>query len=48
MTTQQFLLFDCLYLVALVVVAYLTRATPRRIAGADQLARMGREQTMSD
>ncbi len=34
MTTQQLLLFNCLYLAALVVVAYFTRATARRIAGA--------------
>jgi hypothetical protein len=34
MTTQQLHLSNCLYLVALVVVAFLTRATWRRIAGA--------------
>jgi hypothetical protein len=34
MTTQQIYLFNCLYLVVLVVVAVLTRATARRIAGA--------------
>lgn len=34
MTTQQLYLFDGLYLVVLVVVAVLTRATARRIAGA--------------
>jgi hypothetical protein len=34
MTTQQLILFNCLYLAALIVVAYFTRATPRRIAGA--------------
>ena len=34
MTTQQLYLFSCLYLVILAVVAVLTRATPRRIAGA--------------
>jgi hypothetical protein len=34
MTTQQLHLFNCVYLVALVVVAFLTRATWRRIAGA--------------
>jgi hypothetical protein len=34
MTTQQLLVGICLYLIALVVVAYFTRATPRRIAGA--------------
>ncbi len=34
MTTQQLYLFGCLYLVILAVVAVLTRATPRRIAGA--------------
>ena len=34
MTTQQLHLFNGLYLVVLVVVAVLTRATPRRIAGA--------------
>jgi hypothetical protein len=34
MTTQQLHLFNCLYLVVLVVVAILTRATARRIAGA--------------
>jgi hypothetical protein len=33
-TTQQLCLFGCLYLVILAVVAVLTRATPRRIAGA--------------
>jgi hypothetical protein len=33
-TTQQLHLFNCLYLVILVVVAVLTRATTRRIAGA--------------
>jgi hypothetical protein len=34
MTTTQLHLFNGLYLVLLIVVAYLTRATPRRIAGA--------------
>src|SRR4051812_41899733 len=34
MTTAQLHLFNCLYLVVLVVVAVLTRATVRRIAGA--------------
>ncbi len=34
MTKQQLYFFSCLYLVILVVVAVLTRATPRRIAGA--------------
>lgn len=34
MTTQQLHLFNCLYLAALVVVAFFTRATARRIAGA--------------
>src|SRR5712692_2921861 len=34
MTTTQLHLFNCLYLVVLVVVAVLTRATARRIAGA--------------
>ncbi len=34
MTKQQLYLFICLYLVILAVVAVLTRATPRRIAGA--------------
>ena len=34
MTTQQLLVMSCLYLAALVVVAYSTRATPRRLAGA--------------
>src|SRR5438876_768906 len=34
MTTQQLHLFNCFYLVVLVVVAVLTRATGRRIAGA--------------
>ncbi|MFS8085038.1 MAG: hypothetical protein ACMG6H_05360 [Acidobacteriota bacterium] len=34
MTTQQMLLFTGLYLGALVVVIYFTRATPRRIVGA--------------
>jgi hypothetical protein len=33
-TTQQLYLFGCLYLVILAVVVVLTRATPRRIAGA--------------
>jgi hypothetical protein len=33
-TTQQLHLFNCLYLVILITVAYLTRATPRRIGGA--------------
>jgi hypothetical protein len=33
-TRQQLYLFGCLYLVVLAVVAVLTRATPRRIAGA--------------
>ena len=34
MTTQQILLFSGLYLVVSVVVAFFTRATARRIAGA--------------
>ena len=34
MTTQQLHLFNCLYLVVMVVVAFLTRATARRVAGA--------------
>lgn len=34
MTTQQLYLFNCLYLAVLVVVAFFTRATARRIAGA--------------
>ena len=34
MTTQQLYVFGCLYLVILAVVVVLTRATPRRIAGA--------------
>jgi hypothetical protein len=34
MTTQQLHLFNGLYLVVLIVVAFLTRATVRRIAGA--------------
>lgn len=34
MTTKQLCLFNVLYLVVLIVVAVLTRATPRRIAGA--------------
>src|SRR5262245_27360600 len=34
MTTQQLYLFSGLYLLLTVVVAFLTRATPRRIAGA--------------
>jgi len=34
MTTGQLHLFNCLYLVILAAVAILTRATPRRIAGA--------------
>ena len=34
MTTQQLHLFNCLYLAVLVVVAFFTRATARRIAGA--------------
>jgi hypothetical protein len=34
MTTQQLYIFDGLYLVVLVVVAVITRATARRIAGA--------------
>lgn len=34
MTKQQLYLFSCLYLVILAVIAVLTRATPRRIAGA--------------
>jgi len=33
-TRQQLYLFSCLYLVILAVVVVLTRATPRRIAGA--------------
>jgi hypothetical protein len=34
MTTQQLYLINCLYLVALVLVAFFTRATRRRCAGA--------------
>jgi hypothetical protein len=34
MTTQQLHLFNCLYLALLIVVAFFTRATARRIAGA--------------
>jgi hypothetical protein len=34
MTTVQLHLFNAAYLVLLIVVANLTRATPRRIAGA--------------
>jgi len=34
MTTLQLHLFNCLYLAALVIVAFCTRATVRRIAGA--------------
>jgi uncharacterized membrane protein YqjE len=34
MTTQQLYLFNVIYLIVLAVVAILTRATPRRIAGA--------------
>jgi hypothetical protein len=34
MTTQQLYLFNGLYLVVLIVMAILTRATPRRLAGA--------------
>ena len=34
MTTQQMLLMTCLYLAALVVVTYFTRATARRVVGA--------------
>lgn len=34
MTKQQLYIFSCLYLALLAVVALLTRATPRRIAGA--------------
>ena len=34
MTTQQLHLFNCMYLVVMVVVAFLTRATARRVAGA--------------
>jgi uncharacterized membrane protein len=34
MTTQQLYLFNCIYLVVSVVVAVLTRATMRRIAGS--------------
>ena len=34
MTTRQLILMTCLYLAALVVVTYVTRATTRRIAGA--------------
>jgi hypothetical protein len=34
MTTQQLHLFNCLYLAVLVLVAFVTRATARRIAGA--------------
>lgn len=34
MTTAQLILMDGVYLVALVAVVYLTRATMRRIAGA--------------
>lgn len=34
MTTLQLNLFNCVYLIVLVAVAFLTRATPRRIGGA--------------
>ena len=34
MTKQQLYLFNCLYFVLTVAVAFLTRATPRRIVGA--------------
>lgn len=34
MTTQQLHLFNCLYLTVFIVVAFFTRATARRIAGA--------------
>src|SRR5947209_11904035 len=34
MTTEQLYLFNCLYLILLGVTAVLTRATPRRLAGA--------------
>ncbi len=34
MTTQQLYVFNCLYLVMLIAVVLLTRAPPRRIAGA--------------
>jgi len=34
MTTQQLYLFSGLYLLLTVVVAFFTRATPRRIGGA--------------
>jgi hypothetical protein len=34
MTTQQLHLFNCFYLAILVVVAFFTRATARRVAGA--------------
>jgi uncharacterized membrane protein len=34
MTKQQLYLFGCLYLIILAVVVVLTRATPRRLAGA--------------
>ena len=34
MTQQQLYLFSCLYLIILAIVVVLTRATPRRLAGA--------------
>jgi hypothetical protein len=34
MTTQQLHVFNCLYLAMLVVVVYMTRASPRRVEGA--------------
>jgi len=34
MTTRQLILMNCFYLTALVAIAYFTRATSRRIAGA--------------
>ena len=34
MTTLQIHLFNCLYLAVLIVIAFFTRATARRIAGA--------------
>lgn len=34
MTTQQLLLFNCMYIGVLLVVVYLTRPTARRVAGA--------------
>ncbi len=41
MTTLQLHLFNALYLVVLVIVTILTRATVRRIAGALVLKNMG-------